>query len=133
MAVLGSPSLTVRTVSVDVKSNTELEPLNERRYLWIFIGYSKFNTHALPRFKVSLFGVCSLCPCTSPENAQDVCHSSPDMMVNGSCHVLNYPGLTLLRQVSAPFHWKTHAKRSHTHVKDHVVHVRVRWITETPK
>ena len=26
-----------------------------------------------------------------------------------------------------------HAKRSHTHVKDPVVHIRVRWITETPK
>ena len=26
----------------------------------------------------------------------------------------------------------THAKRSHTHVKGPVVHVRVRWIMETP-
>ena len=26
-----------------------------------------------------------------------------------------------------------HAKRSHAHVKDPLVHVRVRWIMETPK
>ena len=64
--------------------------------------------------------------------AQDVhldSHTAPEL-----CPAVSMPVPTSLAKPREANYMQvcTHAKRSHTHVKDPVVHVGVRWIMETP-